>query len=108
MTAPDLTPEQRDESLSAWRDNREPRWYLDIGYALQDVLERHRYEIHKKGAKPDDPGWHECCCGWEGYWCDFHSHVADHQRAVVARMPADVRAALAQATTPRDAENARG
>ena len=69
--------------LAAWRENREPGWFRDIGYALQDVLTAHRYDYKRKGSKPDDPGWHECTCGWEGYWSSFHPHVADHLRACV-------------------------
>lgn len=71
---------------SAWRWNRERGWFHDIGYTLQDVLRTHRYDTRTKGSKPDDPGWHECSCGaWEGYWSDFHPHVADHLRAVVVQ-----------------------
>lgn len=82
-----VCPAQRlMDDLSAWRENRDGKWFRDIGYALQDVLQGHRYEIRKKGSKPDDPGWHECSCGaWEGYWSDFHPHVADHLRAVVVQ-----------------------
>jgi hypothetical protein len=73
-------------TLSDWRKSREPRWYRDIGYALQDVLGDHRFDLKNKGAKPDDPGWHACTCGeWEGYWSSFHPHVADHLRVVALR-----------------------
>lgn len=71
----------------SWRESRENRWYRDVGYELEQVIRLHRYEHHLKGEKPDDPGWHECSCGtWEGYWSSWHSHVADHLRAV-ALMP---------------------
>ena len=70
----------------SWRRNRERGWYRDVGYALQDVLRAHRYDLRKKGSKPDDPGWHECSCGeWEGYWSSFEPHVADHLREVALR-----------------------
>lgn len=60
----------------------------DVGYALQDVLNTHRYVYERKGSKPDDPGWHECTCGWEGYWSGFHNHVANHLRFVATAPPA--------------------
>ena len=62
---------------ASWRKNREGRWYDDIGYKIQDILTKHRYVIEDRGSKPDDPGWHACTCGWEGYWSDFHPHLAD-------------------------------
>lgn len=71
------------ENPSAWRENRQPGWHRDIGYALQDEVRAHRYDYSTKGSKPDDPGWHACRCGWEGYWCDFEPHVADQLRALV-------------------------
>ena len=70
-------------SLSDWRENRETGWTSDIGYALQDVLRDHTYLVHTPSTKAGDPGWHPCSCGWEGYWSEFHPHVADHLRAVV-------------------------
>lgn len=71
--------------LEEWRENREPRWYLDFGYAIQDVIQHHRYAYERKGDKPDDPGWHECSCGeWAGYWSGFEPHVVDHLRALLA------------------------
>lgn len=73
------------EGISAWRNQREPGWFRDVGYALQDVLRVHQYDYKRKGDKPDDPGWHECTCGWGGYWCDFEPHVTDHLRLVVER-----------------------
>jgi hypothetical protein len=69
--------------VDAWRENRGPGWYEDIGYQLQDVIRGHRYEYGRKGSKPADPGWHECSCGWEGYWSAFEPHVADHLRAAL-------------------------
>lgn len=73
-----------EADLTAWRESREPGWFRDVGYALQDVVRRHRYVIDMKGDKPDVPGWHPCSCGsWQGYWCDFEPHVADHLRTVV-------------------------
>lgn len=72
------------DGMDTWRLRREPKWYEDIGYALEDVLRQHRYDYKQKGVKPDDPGWHVCSCGeWQGYWSGFHPHVADHLRAVV-------------------------
>lgn len=76
----------RDEpgpDLHAWRANRERGWSRDIGYSLQDVLGAHHYDLFNKGSRPEDPGWHTCRCGWEGYWVDFHPHVADHLRNIV-------------------------
>jgi hypothetical protein len=67
----------------AWRESREPGWYRDVGYALQDALRLHLYDYRRKGEKPDDPGWHECTCGtWQGYWSGWQPHVADHLRDV--------------------------
>lgn len=71
--------------ISAWRENREKGWYKDIGYAIQTVIQSHRYDYKAKGEKPDDPGWHECACGqWAGYWSSFEPHVADCVRALIA------------------------
>lgn len=72
-----------EDALSAWRDNREGRWFKDLGYEFQDVLNAHRYGYERTATKPDDPGWHACTCGWEGYWSAFHNHVANHLRARV-------------------------
>lgn len=69
--------------LRAWRANRDRGWSRDVGYSLQDVLGAHHYDLSNKGSRPEDPGWHTCRCGWEGYWIDFHPHVADHLRGVV-------------------------
>ena len=69
--------------LAAWRKGREPGWTRDIGYRLQDELQRHSYRYDR--PKPDDPGWNYCTCGWEGYWCEFNPHVADHLREVVIK-----------------------
>ncbi len=69
-----------EHELDHWRSNRAPGWTHDIGYALQDVMRAHRYELQEKGSKPDDPGWHPCTCGWEGYWSSFEPHVADELR----------------------------
>lgn len=69
---PDETPPE-----SRWRNNRDPGWGNDIGYAFQDTLNGHRYT-------PGAPG--VCSCGrWQGYWVDFHPHVADQLRDVVIR-----------------------
>ena len=46
-------------------------------WAILDELRKHYYDIRLKGSKPDDPGWHECSCGWEGYWCSWQPHVAE-------------------------------
>jgi hypothetical protein len=72
------------EQSAAWRANRAPGWTKDIGYALQTIVRSHRYEVRLPGAKPEDPGWHPCSCGWEGYWSAFEPHVADELRALVA------------------------
>jgi hypothetical protein len=68
--------------IDGWRDTREFGWYNDVGYQFQDVLNRHIYESWKPGVKTkqDDPGWHPCRCGWEGYWAMYHNHVANHLR----------------------------
>lgn len=76
-------PSAEKDALSAWRENREGEWFRDIGYAFENALSQHQYDIRRRGSKPEDPGWHECSCGWEGYWSDFHPHVADHLRARV-------------------------
>lgn len=68
----------------AWRQNRAQGWFRDVGYGLQKVLGEHRYLDVQRGSKQDDPGWHPCTCGWEGYWSAFHPHVADHLRMSVA------------------------
>lgn len=70
-----------ERDLGAWRQNRSPGWTKDVGYALQDEVSRHHYDLRNRGAKPDSPGWHTCTCGqWEGYWSGFHPHVTDHLR----------------------------
>lgn len=72
------------DGAEAWRESREPGWFRDVGYVFEKVLGEHRYDIKRKGIKPDDPGWHECSCGnWQGYWSGFHPHLADHLRAAV-------------------------
>lgn len=78
------------DSLSEWRKNREPGWYKDIGYVLQDILRDHRYQDHIPSTKAGDPGWHSCTCGWEGYWSEFDGHVANYLRAAVADRMEDV------------------
>src|SRR5690554_2077631 len=78
MMTDDNAPERED--LTSWRTNRAKGWTKDLGYVIQDQLRRHDYLIGRKGEKPDDPGWNECRCGWEGYWSGFHPHVADHIR----------------------------
>lgn len=45
--------------------------------AILEALYAHQYDTAKKGSKPDDPGWHACSCGWEGYWCNWQPHLAD-------------------------------
>lgn len=47
-------------------------------WAVLTVLREHRYDYRDKGAKPDDPGWHRCSCGWEGYWSGWQPHVAEN------------------------------
>lgn len=84
MTEPYFGFEPDNPDLSAWRTNREPKWYRDIGYALQEIIQRHRYDYDNKGTKPQAPGWHMCSCGaWEGYWSGFQPHVANHLRNAV-------------------------
>lgn len=69
-----------------WRVNtRATKSYNDIGYAIQDVIDSHSYRYDLKGDKPDDPGWHECSCGWEGYWAGFNNHVTNCIREVVVK-----------------------
>lgn len=89
-------PEVREQfakvstELSRWREDRGQGWYKDFGYALQRVLNQHIYNSHLIGAeRPDDPGWHPCRCGWEGYYSDFHPHVADYLRATVLAVQGD-------------------
>lgn len=73
-----------ETDIAAWRENRGPLWYTDIGYVLQDILRDHRYQAHIPSMKHGDPGWHACTCGWEGYWSEFDGHVANYLRAAVA------------------------
>lgn len=48
-------------------------------WPILDVIRAHRFETHRRGNdRPEDPGWHPCRCGWEGYWSDFEPHVATH------------------------------
>lgn len=54
-------------------------------WAVLDTLRGHLYDYRSRGSKPDDPGWHPCSCGWEGYWCDWQPHVAEQ---IVAALPA--------------------
>lgn len=76
--------ENATKDLAAWRENRDPGWTKDPGYLAQNELDRHSYLLSDKGTKPDDPGWHTCRCGgWEGYWTQFHPHVADHIRSAL-------------------------
>lgn len=44
---------------------------------MLDEVRQHYYDVFAKGTKPDDPGWHSCRCGWQGYWCDYEPHVAE-------------------------------
>ncbi|SIH19991.1 Uncharacterised protein [Mycobacteroides abscessus subsp. abscessus] len=70
-----------ERDLCSWRQNRSPGWTKDIGYALQDEVSRHHFDLKNRGSKPDSPNWHACTCGeWEGYWSGFHPHVTDHLR----------------------------
>lgn len=72
-----------ESGLGTWRQNRSPGWTKDVGYALQDEVRRHHYDLRNCGSKPGSPGWHACTCGqWEGYWSGFHPHVTDHLREV--------------------------
>ena len=73
-----------EEEKPAWRQSREARWYEDVGYALETEVRAHNYQSWVRPAtKPDDPGWHACTCGWEGYWSGFHQHVANQLRTIV-------------------------
>lgn len=52
----------------------ERKW---INWFITDELSKHYFDYNLSGAKPDDPGWHQCTCGlWEGYWVDYDPHVA--------------------------------
>jgi hypothetical protein len=51
--------------------------------AVLDELRRHHYDTRDEGANPSDPGWHACTCAWEGYWCDYHPHVAEQIAAAL-------------------------
>lgn len=62
-----------------------------VHWAILSTLRQHRYDIHDRASKPTDPGWHACSCGWEGYWSDWHPHVADRIRAL---FPDDILALL--------------
>lgn len=76
--------ELRDRELSEWREDRSKYYFQDIGYLLQHVVRSHRYESRNRGTQRlNDPGWHPCSCGWEGYWHGFEPHVADELRALV-------------------------
>lgn len=75
------------EERGAWREDRGPKWSDDLGYLLQDALRAHHYDYSGHGSRPDDPGWHPCDCGWEGYWTGYEEHVIDHLRSVVAPSP---------------------
>lgn len=59
-------------------------------WVVLDAIRAHHYHYSNKGSKPDDPGWHVCSCGWEGYWCDWQPHVAER-----------ITEALASADMPR-------
>lgn len=72
-----------DDDFAAWRDDRGPYWFADIGYSIQSELRSHIYDYTNRGDRLDDPGWHVCACGWQGYWVDFHPHVADRLRALL-------------------------
>lgn len=45
-------------------------------YASLDALTAHVYRYDAPTSRPDNPGWNACSCGWEGYWCEFHPHLA--------------------------------
>lgn len=67
--------EERAASLTQNRTPGERRSVTE--WTVLTGLRNHRYDIGAKGSKPDDPGWHVCSCGWEGYWCDWQPHVAE-------------------------------
>lgn len=51
-----------------------------LEWVLLTVMRQHYYKVQERTAtKPDDPGWHACTCGWEGYWSDYQPHVAAEQ-----------------------------
>lgn len=52
-----------ERDLCSWRQNRSPGWTKDIGYALQDEVSRHHFDLKNRGSKPDSPNWHACTCG---------------------------------------------
>lgn len=45
-------------------------------WVVLDELRSHLYDTRTRGSKPEDPGWHACSCGWEGYWVEWQPHVA--------------------------------
>lgn len=46
-------------------------------YKILDVLDAHMLDDGSVYATVDRPGWRTCSCGWSGYWCDWHPHVAE-------------------------------
>lgn len=65
---------------------QDPTMRDDVEHALGQVMLAHRYDYQNKGSKPEDPGWHQCTCPWEGYWFDYIPHVAHEQFIALARM----------------------
>lgn len=63
--------------MSSDADRGAARERRDDGWLRAEALRAHYYDIRDRGSKPEDPGWHVCTCGWEGYWIDWHTHVAD-------------------------------
>jgi len=58
----------------------------ELEWLLLDELRQHIYRTDRPGVgRAGDPGWHPCTCGWEGYWVDWHPHVATLLAAVIER-----------------------
>lgn len=64
---------------------------LNRYWTVLTELRGHLY-YRGKGSKPDDPGWHACSCGWEGYWCDYQPHVAEVIDAALGSDPSQTSA----------------
>ena len=71
-------------------------------WPLLDVLRGHVWRSDVDGdLRVGDPGWHACSCGLQGYWSDFHPHLAAELAVVVGwgvdeAGRADLRARLRQ------------
>lgn len=58
-----------------------PGWQAAQRQAASE-LAVHRFHAEWR-LRDDDPGWHGCSCGWEGYWIDWQPHVAERVIAAV-------------------------